>query len=299
MIPRTDTRFERPPWSDALIRPGTEQPALRFEKMPNKGAQFARMPQISRSLLAAFNWYSRHYLRRHFHSLRVSRMGFPPQCPGWPIVVYANHASWWDPLVFLALRAEFYPGRCAFAPMDAAMLGRYPLFRRLGFFAVEQHTSRGAVQFLESAKAVLESPRSLLAVTPQGRFADPRERPLRFAPGLGYLAVSVCAGQFVPVAIEYAFWEERLPEIFVRFGRPVEVQRSSRAGASPQFWTAAFEDKLAETQEALALEVQRRKSADFQTLFRGGAGQGGIYDWWRFLKAKLNGQPFQKEHGNK
>ncbi|HRI14672.1 MAG TPA: lysophospholipid acyltransferase family protein [Verrucomicrobiota bacterium] len=323
-----------------------------------------QVPRISRPLLRWFTWYSRRYIRNHFHSLRVSRAGLPLRADRLPLVIYSNHASWWDALVGLVLKVEFFPDRAAFAPMDAAMLERYRFFRRLGFFGVEQRTRRSAVQFLRTAEAVLESPQGALFITPQSRFADVRERPLRFESGLGHLAARVRRALFVPAAIEYVFWEERLPEILVRFGEPVEIPagndpqagrvaprvppgQADEAGAtarpatpqnsraplkgpallplpcplpmgdgrgerkshsddvrpvssrSHRHWTSLFEQKLADAQDALALEAQRRQPEDFETVLRGGAGQGGVYDWWRSLKAAYRGEKFRKEHGAK
>ena len=256
------------------------------------------LPRISSPLLRWFTWYSRRYVRRHFHSVRVSRSGLPP-ASRLPLVVYSNHASWWDALVCLVLKDEFFPERRAFAPIDAAMLERYKMFRRLGFFGVEQRTRRGAIQFLRTAQAVLQSPQHLLAVTPQGRFTDVRQRPVRFEAGLGHLAARVQHALFVPFVVEYVFWEERLPEILVRFGESVEVRREHAAAFEPAYWTKLFEDKLAAAQDALAAESQRRETGDFQRILHGGAGQGGIYDWWRGLRAKLRGKAFNREHGRK
>jgi 1-acyl-sn-glycerol-3-phosphate acyltransferase len=256
------------------------------------------IPQISRPLLGWFTWYSRRYLRRHFHSLRVSRSG-PIPAPGLPLVLYSNHASWWDPLVCLVLKAEFFPERHAFAPIDSAALQRYKFFGKLGFFGVEQKTSRGAVRFLRTAEAILHESNHLLALTPQSRFADVRERPVRFQAGLGHLAARVSHAVFVPLAAEYVFWEERLPEVLVRCGEAVEVRPEGSSRPDPASWTALFEQKLAATQDALAREAQARNPQAFQILLRGGAGQGGIYDWWRALKARLRGGRFTREHGLK
>jgi hypothetical protein len=100
--------------------------------------------------------------------------------------------------------------------------------------------------------------------------------------------------------MEYVFWEERLAEILVRFGEPLLIGRPARPAAlDARRWTALFEQKLSETQDALAAEAQRRNPADFHTLLRGGAGQGGVYDLWRLLMAKLRGEFFRREHGNK
>ena len=257
------------------------------------------LPRISPLLLKWFTWYSRRFVRRHFHSLRISKVGMPSTWSGVPVVMYSNHASWWDALVCLIIKAEFFPGRAAFAPIDAVMLERYKMFRKMGFFAVEQQNRRGAIHFLRTAEAILQDPGSLLAITPQSRFADVRQRPVHFEAGIGHLATRVEHAIFLPVAAEYVFWEERLPEILVRFGEPVAVRREHNAVYDAKYWTHLFEQKLTETQSALASEAQRRDPADFQMVLHGGAGQGGIYDWWRGLKAKLRGESFTKEHGTK
>ena len=258
-----------------------------------------RVPAISRPLLRWFTWYSRRYIRQHFHSLRVSLAGLPPDTRGLPLVLYSNHASWWDALVCLVAKQQFFPSHAAFAPMDAAMLKRYKMFSKLGFFGVEQGNRRGAIQFLRTAEAILQSPENILAVTPQSRFADVRERPVQFEAGLGHLAMRIERALFAPVALEYAFWDERLPEILVRFGEPVEVRREHSAAFDAKYWTRLFEQTMTETQDALAIETQRRDGRAFQTVLRGGAGQGGIYDVWQWLNAKLRGEPFRKEHGTK
>jgi len=257
------------------------------------------LARISPLLLRWFTWYCRRYIRRHFHSLRVSCDGLPPEARGLPLVVFTNHASWWDPLVGLVMKDAFFPERQLFAPIDAAMLARYRMFAKLGFFGVEQRSRRGAAQFLRTSEAILQSPQHLLAVTPQSRFADVRERPVKFQSGLGHLATRAERADFLPMAMEFVFWEERLPEILVRFGEPVEVRREHALAFTHDYWTDLFEQKLEAAQDALSLQAQRREASAFKTLLLGGAGQGGVYDLWRALKASLRGESFKKEHGAK
>ncbi len=265
-----------------------------------KAPTSASLPRISPFVLRWFTWYCRRYLRRHFHSLRVSRAGLPPQTAGQPLVVYSNHASWWDALVCLVLKDVFFSGYSAFAPMEAAMLERYGFFRCLGFFGVEQRSWRGAAHFLRMSEAVLQSPKRVLALTPQSCFADARQRPVRFAGGIGHLAARGPRALYVPVALEYVFWEERLPEILVRFGEGVDIRPQDAATFDARSsWTRLLEQKLADTQDALAIEAQRRCPEDFRSLLSGGSGQGGVYDWWRAFKANWRGESFHREHGNK
>lgn len=251
--------------------------------------------EISRPLLGLFAAYSRWYLGRHFHSLRVSRAGLPPELDA-PAVIYSNHAAWWDPLAGLMLSREFFAGKKVFAPMDAVALERYGFFKKLGAFGVEQGKRRGAVQFLRTARSILQEPDNILWLTPQSRFADVRERPARFKSGIGHLpgcAARIC---FLPVAMEYTFWEECLPEILVRCGEPREI-RADDARLDAAIWTDFFASQLTETQNALAAEARARKPERFVCLLRGGAGVGGVYDVWRALKAKWRGQEFKPEHG--
>jgi 1-acyl-sn-glycerol-3-phosphate acyltransferase len=257
------------------------------------------MPRISPLLFRWFSWYSRGYVRRHFHAVRVAKSGLPAAMPGTPLVLVTNHASWWDPLVGLVLKERFFAERALYAPIDAAALARYPLFRRLGFFGVEQEGRRGAVTFLRTSELVLQKPETVLAVTPQGRFADVRERPVRFKGGLGHLAMRVDEAFFLPMAVEYVFWEERLPEVLVRFGDPVLANASTSVGLNAERWSNRLERSLESTMDALAAEAKARRAEDFEVVLRGGAGQGGVYDWWRAARARWNGVAFRREHGTK
>ena len=179
--------------------------------------------------------------------------------------------------------------------MDARALERYAFFKRLGVFGVEQETRRGAARFLRVARDILSQPDNALWLTPQARFADVREQPARFKPGIGHLPRLGSRICFLPVAIEYTFWEERLPEILVRFGEPRITCSDERDGAGTR--TEQFANHLSATQSALAAEATRRDPQDFENLLSGRSGVGGIYDCWRAFKARVAGQEFHSEHG--
>lgn len=254
----------------------------------------ATPPHISAGVMKIFATYSRRYVRRHFHVFRILKTGLPPCDCDRPLVIYLNHASWWDPLVCLLLTREFFPSRSAFAPIDAAMLARYGFFKHLGFFPVEQESAHGALQFLRSTHAILASSQNAVWLTPQGRFMDVRERPIRMQGGLGALATREPGVAFVPLAIEYTFWTEPRPEILVSFGEPIApaIEPSRSEGE----WTRVFTDALETTQDELAARSCRRDPAEWRTLNRGQSGVNGIYDAWRWLRARMRGEKFTPEH---
>jgi 1-acyl-sn-glycerol-3-phosphate acyltransferase len=252
------------------------------------------LPTVSARFTHYFAAYSRHYLRRRFHALRILQNGSPRVAADRPLVVYLNHAAWCDPLVCLLLSREYTPHYTSFAPIDAAMLERYAFFKRLGFFAIEPHSTRGALQFLRTSRTILADARHALWLTPQGRFTDVRERPLCLQEGLGALAVREPRAVFIPLAIEYAFWTESRPEILTTFGEPLVPETAPDRTAAE--WTRTFAEALAATQDTLAIHSQRRDFAEWRTLDRGKSGAQGIYDAWGWLRARWRGEKFSPEH---
>lgn len=267
-------------------------------EQPERKRSGAKAPETSPALLGWFRRYADRYLARHFHAIRLARSGFDPaELPAHrPLVVYLNHPSWWDPLLGLALAFERFPGRRHFAPIDATALARYRLLGRLGFFPVELGSRRGAAGFLATARAILEDSDAAIWMTPGGRFVDPRERPVELQSGLGHLAAKVPTAIFLPLAVEYPFWEERTPEALARFGKPLDA---SEARLGPGEWTVLLAQRLAATQDALAIDAISRDPARFETMARGKTGAGGAYDAWRRLTARLRGEKFDPRHWRK
>lgn len=256
--------------------------------------QPARKPRISRATLFLFSAYARMYLRRHLHSLRVVR-GSLPAIPDGPVIVCLNHPSWWDPLVALTLARASFRDRKHYAPIDSVSLARYRLFEHLGFFGIEPHSVRGATRFLGTARAILGDPASALWVTAEGVFTDVRIRPVRLRSGVGHLVHSLDSVTVLPLAIEYAFWEERAPEALACWGDAIPVQCG---GSRPsEEWTRVIASGMETALDRLAgLSTGRDKNA-FDVVLRGSAGIGGIYDLWNKLRARLRGEHFVVRHG--
>jgi 1-acyl-sn-glycerol-3-phosphate acyltransferase len=254
----------------------------------------AAPPDVSGAGVRLFAAYSRRYVRRHFHTIRVLKSGLPECDPSRPLVIYLNHASWWDPLVCLRLSQNWFADRNSFAPIDAAALRRYGFFKHLGFYGVEQKSLSGARSFLRTTQAILGSEQNVVWLTPQGRFADVRERPARLQNGLGALAALSGDAVFMPLAIEYAFWTESCPEILVSFGKPV-VPGKNPLRASGE-WTEFFSSELEGTMDELAAGSRRRDPAEWLVLDRGASGTGPVYDAWRWLRTRMSGGKFAREH---
>jgi len=255
--------------------------------------------RYSPRLLRFFELAFTRFFARHMRALRVPRWGLPDaalaraDAPA-PLVVLANHPSWWDGVAFMLLARRLFPERPVFIPMEEAALRRYGFMRRIGVFGVTAGTARGAAAFLRTAGHVLATPRHMLWMNVPGRFADVRERPLPIAPGVARLPELAPGAVVLPLALEYPFWTERGAEMLAAFGPPIPaaellaLEREARARRIG----AAIEG----TAERLAADAISRDPARFVVVVQGQEGMGGVWQAWRRLRATLRGERFDPRH---
>ena len=266
-----------------------------------------RVPRVSPQFFAWFAWYGERMLRAHFHSIRVLK-AFPPPRSSGSLCIFLNHASWWDPLTVLFLARRFFPNHRHFGPFEAKALRRYAILEKVGGFGVDLQSVAGARKFMQTSEAILHGPQNVLWITSQGRFADVRQRPLGLKRGVGLLMRKCPQVPFVPLSVEYPYWEESRPELLTAFGGPVSVASdvdrqtipAARGERESQWYeTQLCEASLIHVMDQLAVASQKRASEHFDILLHGSAGVGGWYDWVGSLKAKLVGQVYKREHSDK
>ena len=271
-----------------------------------------RLAPVRPILLALFRRFiAERRLRRQFRAVRLAFADrLPPAHLEDRLIFYLNHPSWWDPLLCITLSKRFIPGRRFYAPIEAESLKRYGVLGNFGLFPVEIGTPRGAAQFMRAAEAILREGH-VLGLTPQGEFTDARIRPIAFKPGLGALVERLeRTGDrvtAVPIALEYTFWDQRLPELLVAVGDPLRTPGAGEAdpegtGAAASTtrvertaaWTLALEDRLARTQDELAELARARDPRPFETLLQGRRGTAGMYGLWQRLRGAAGGDHLPK-----
>lgn len=266
------------------------------------------LPTINPWIISGFRQFIPGYIRKHFHSFSIHADNLrsddiqAEDC----VVVFANHASWWDPVVALYCAQVFFPNFRLYAPIDADALEQYAIFRQLGFFGIDRDARRGAVQFLRTSEAILMQPGNSIWLTPEGSFQDCRNLESNVMPGIGHLAArisrlavtrSIPRVWFLPLAVEYPFWEERLPEILAWFGPPILVQPD--ANADKLKCQSSLVEALRCAQRNLAAASIARNSSAFEVHLTGRAGTWGLYDLWRRGTSWLRGTKSKLHHGSK
>lgn len=276
----------------AASRPHSRSPD-RFASAAARSGDDVTLPKRRTEWLwRGFQFYLRGYLRRHFDW--IAYCGEPPRVdPRVPLIVYGNHPSWWDPLVAMYVADRLFSAHTFHAPIQAAMLEKYPIFERLGVFGVDLERPSSGRRFVATSQALLAQPGASLWLTPQGQFCDVR-RHAPFRPGLGAIAAKLRHGVILPVAIEYTFWNESRPEVLLRFGAPISAASAPVEGR--RAWTKLLEQRLEAEQFVLAQAGASRRRDRFETLLNGGGGVGGVYDAARRTRAWLTGRTFQPRH---
>jgi hypothetical protein len=233
-----------------------------------------------------FAWYTRRLVSKRFATVRFDpdsiRTLEQHNLHDGPVVLAMNHASWWDPLLGLLIAERYFADRASAAPMAIEQWNTFKFMRKLGIFGVDTNQPDAMQRMAEHVGALFDrEPRSLLAITPQGEFADVR-LPVRIRPGTSAIAAARPDAKLIALAIEYTFWTDQRPEVFVR-ARTVERPDSISTAA----WHRAITRSMRANAASLAASVIARDASRFTEPFaQHGAGVNRIYD----AVAKLRGR---------
>ena len=237
---------------------------------------------------AFFGWYAGRQLAGRFHAVRLARgsvaeLAALRETDG-PALVALSHASWWDPMVAVWLHRRFFPNRGNVTPMDARELARFRFLTRLGIFGIDPDDPASLPAMVRHVEARLSSmPRGTFVVTPQGRFTDVRE-PVALRPGAASVLAGVRGMQAWCVAVEYAFWVDARPEIFIRVQRVPAPAESRRAA-----WQVALQSAMQDNADALAHAVRSRQAERFDGVLGGEARVHPVYDLWLRVRGRSRG----------
>ncbi len=234
----------------------------------------SNVPHVPGWFQGGFHSFLRPYLKRHFHAIAVERQS---RCEdsldeAAPLIVYGNHPSWWDPLVAHFLNQTLFPNRQFYAPIDAEALEQYRVLGKLGFYGVRLNTTSGAAAFLKQSMAILGHGGTAIWITPEGQFADARDHSVELMPGLAHLCTRMNDGWALPLALEYVFWDERLPVCLAKLGDPVLI--ADHRHLTKVELSDVLTSRLRRTQQELAQLSGARSSAAVRQLVAGNSWCG-------------------------
>jgi 1-acyl-sn-glycerol-3-phosphate acyltransferase len=212
-----------------------------------------------------FAVYNRNLFKRRFSTMRVAGLeNLEKKKNEIPLIIYANHSSWWDGLV--AFEISKLAKLDSYIMMEEKQLEKLFLFRRLGAFSVVRENAREAFESVEyAAKLLNENQERTLWIFPQGEILPNDLRPIKFYNGLGHIIkktknCSVCA-----LAMRYEFRGEFKPEIFVRIASISLI--SADSDFNPRVCTDSLAAELEKTMEHLKNDTVQNKLDDYARIF--------------------------------
>jgi 1-acyl-sn-glycerol-3-phosphate acyltransferase len=202
-----------------------------------------------------FRPYILRLMRKHFHAVHfIGELADTPR--GKPLLVVANHGTWWDGFFIYLLNKQILH-RKLYMMMLEEQLAKYPFFRRLGAFGVEQGRPRAIMSSLAYSAAVLKDPSNLLCIFPQGAMRHVHTRPLGFQRGLQrVLAMYGGVLSVLPVAMACEFMDNQRPEVFLLSDRVYEVNASTFPGV--EWLERTQETQMDRLEQAIAVREQGR-----------------------------------------
>lgn len=212
-------------------------------------------------------WFARHArsrIRSTFGRVEIAGLAAArAAASGAPLLLVANHSTWWDALVALYVSELLL--RCdGYAMMDAANLRRVPFFRRVGAFGVDLEDPADGARAIRHAARLLDTPGRVLWIFPEGRERSPFA-PLELRPGAAQVARVAKRALVVPVGLRYVFGAGEHPELWISLGRPLVRGSDARDIASG----------VVAQREGIELELAR---IDAALLARGGVEVASVAD---------------------
>jgi 1-acyl-sn-glycerol-3-phosphate acyltransferase len=207
-----------------------------------------------------FAIYNRNLLKRRFDSLQVSGLEIlRERKSNIPLIIYANHSSWWDGLVAFQISRALKMD--SFIMMEEKHLKKLFLFRRLGAFSIVREKPFEAMKSINYAVNLLkENQERILWIFPQGEILHNDSRPFYFYKGISKIIDKLEKCSVVPLALRYEFLGNFKPEIFVKVGKAKFFDNEAKANA------ADFENKLALLLDELKSDILNKDFNNFEKL---------------------------------
>jgi len=164
-------------------------------------------PRRNKIIYKFFSWYINRMIRSDFEDLKFNKIEFDKSRS---VLLLANHFSWWDGFVIFQINRLYF--RKNFHVMITEENYRKVWFLKyLGSFSVKKN-SRSVIETLEYAGHLLDDPRNLVLLFPQGKLFSGHVEEIHFQKGLMNLVNSSSKKfQYIFAACFTDYFEHRKP----------------------------------------------------------------------------------------
>jgi 1-acyl-sn-glycerol-3-phosphate acyltransferase len=213
-----------------------------------------RRLRVQRLAWRAFEMVFTPWRRRHLAGIHLA--GLPRDLPpGLPLILVANHVSWWDGFLLREVQRELRPGRPLITVMREDSLAHNPVLRWLGAMPLvpgSVASLRALLHDLHSARAAY--PAMVVLFFPQGKIGSSRRRPLGFRRGIERIVARLSPCIVLPVALHLEPLTQASPAAFVHAGDPIVVHERVALNVIEEGVTHAL-DRLTDMIDVLGEDI--------------------------------------------
>jgi 1-acyl-sn-glycerol-3-phosphate acyltransferase len=160
----------------------------------------------------------------------------------WPLLLVANHTSWWDGFLLRQVHRRLRPTAPLYTVMRQDQLRRHRFLRLLGALPLEPGSAASGLRLMRTLRqARRHSPTLVLSFFPQGRIYPSWKRPLGFRRGIATLSRLLAPLTVLPLGLHIEALGNERPTAFIAAGPTLDV---GLEGAQPQELEAAVEAQL-------------------------------------------------------
>ncbi len=139
-----------------------------------------------------------------------------------PLLVTPNHFSWWDGF-FIDYVFKKLTNRKLYMMMTEEQLSKYYFFSKVGAYSINPVNPKSIIESFRFTREKLLEPNSYVVVYPQGEIEPYEKRPFNLKPGIVKILFDIEKSvKLLPVGFRINYGNEKHPEVFVRFGNPID-----------------------------------------------------------------------------
>jgi 1-acyl-sn-glycerol-3-phosphate acyltransferase len=190
----------------------------------------------SRTFFAAFDLFFQPWRARRLATAPL--LGRLPQIPpGRPLILVANHTSWWDGFLLRDVQRALRPDAPFFAVMNADELRQRRWFRFLGALPLQPGSTASMLGLVRTVRRLAaERPDAVIAFFPQGAIWPSSRRPLGFRRGVELVMRAAAPCAVLPVGLHLEALNHAAPTAFAAagptFSYPAEPITAARLEAA-------------------------------------------------------------------
>lgn len=197
-------------------------------------------PRINIIIYRIFEYYVIMKIRRRFSSVTISGQFHDS---GKSILLISNHNSWWDGLWASYVNTKILGRRFHFMILEE-QLRKHPYFQFVGGFSVNKG-SRDILETLRYTLEILNNPRNMVLLFPQGKLQSLYMRDFVFEKGAAALLKRAGEGiQVVMMAAMVDYFSRVKPGLFIYLEEYSPGSAESLEEAYNRFYHASMEKQL-------------------------------------------------------